>query len=88
MLLFFREYSKQLQNYSQQSQTLLTEVNKALELLEEMCDKHQSVSMKTGALYEACEKLVEDQVHACVRTYLHFMLHWKILVQLVSCLGK
>ena len=41
---------------------MLTEVSKALEFLEEMKVRHQFVSQRTGALHQACEQLVEEEV--------------------------
>ena len=41
---------------------MLSEVTQALELLKEMRQKHEFVSHKTGALHQACEQLMEDQV--------------------------
>ncbi len=41
---------------------MLTEIDKAVEFLAEMSDKHTLVAQKTGALHQACEQLVEEQV--------------------------
>ena len=41
---------------------MLGEVGKALEFLQEMKERHEQVSRKTGALHQACEQLVEEQV--------------------------
>ena len=41
---------------------MLEEVGKALEFLQEMKERHSQVSQKTGALHQACEQLVEEQV--------------------------
>lgn len=59
---FFRAYSKQLCEYRDQCGCMLEEVGKALEFLQEMKERHQQVSSKTGALHQACEQLVEEQV--------------------------
>ena len=51
---------------------MLSEVTQALELLKEMRQKHEFVSHKTGALHQACEQLMEDQVsHATVPVWLY-----------------
>jgi len=42
---------------------MLSEVTQALELLQEMKQKHTFVSHKTGALHQACEQLMEDQMY-------------------------
>ena len=57
-----RAYSKQLCEYREQCGCMLDEVGKALEFLQEMKERHQQVSHKTGALHQACEQLVEEQV--------------------------
>ena len=59
---FFRDYSGQLQEYLDQCGTMLTELDKALEFLQEMKRRHQFVSQRTGALHQACEQLVEEEV--------------------------
>lgn len=59
---FSRAYSKQLCEYREQCGGMLEEVGKALEFLQEMKERHQQVSHKTGALHQACEQLVEEQV--------------------------
>ena len=41
---------------------MLTELGKALEFLQEMKRRHQFVSQRTGALHQACEQLVEEEV--------------------------
>ena len=58
-----RDYSGQLQEYQDQCVTMLTELGKALEFLQEMKRKHQFVSQRTGALHQACEQLVEEEVY-------------------------
>ena len=57
-----RNYSGQLQEYQDQCVTMLTELGKALEFLQEMKMRHQFVSQRTGALHQACEQLVEEEV--------------------------
>ena len=42
---------------------MLNQLSTALDALEDMTDKHQFVSLKTQSLHDACEKLVEEQVH-------------------------
>lgn len=58
----YRDYSSQLQEYKEQCSALLSEVSQALEILKEMKEKHLFVSQKTGALHQACEQLVDEQV--------------------------
>ena len=66
-IVFCRDYSGQLREYRDQCAAMLSEVTQALELLKEMRQKHEFVSHKTGALHQACEQLMEDQVsHATV----------------------
>ena len=55
---------------------MLTELGKALEFLQEMKSRHQFVSQRTGALHQACEQLVEEEVHCtlyimCTSTHVH-----------------
>lgn len=57
-----RAYSKQLCEYRDQCGNMLEEVGKALEYLQEMKERHEQVSRKTGALHQACEQLVDEQV--------------------------
>lgn len=65
--MFCRDYSGQLREYRDQCAAMLSEVTQALELLKEMRQKHEFVSHKTGALHQACEQLMEDQVsHATI----------------------
>ena len=45
---------------------MLSEVDQALHFLQEMRHKHKFVSQKTGALHQACEQLVAEQVRVCV----------------------
>ena len=60
--LFCRDYCTQLNEYQDKCTAMLSEVEHALEFLQEMRDKHSLVSQKTGALHQACEQLVEEQV--------------------------
>ena len=62
MTIISRDYSGQLQEYQDQCVTMLTELGKALEFLQEMKRRHQFVSQRTGALHQACEQLVEEEV--------------------------
>lgn len=62
MTIISRDYSDQLQEYQDQCFTMLTELGKALEFLQEMKRRHQFVSQRTGALHQACEQLVEEEV--------------------------
>ena len=52
----------QLTEYQDKCTDMLSEIDKAIEFLQEMSDKHTLVSQKTGALHNACEQLVEEQV--------------------------
>ena len=45
---------------------MLTELDKAFDFLQEMKRRHQFVSQRTGALHQACEQLVEEEVCACI----------------------
>lgn len=66
-----RDYSGQLQEYQDQCVTMLTELGKALEFLQEMKRRHQFVSQRTGALHQACEQLVEEEVHTLHSVHVH-----------------
>ncbi len=57
-----RDYIGQLSDYQDKCSNMLTEIDKAVEFLAEMSDKHTLVAQKTGALHQACEQLVEEQV--------------------------
>ena len=75
MVTFFRDYSSQLQEYKEQCTALLSEVSQALEFLKGMKKKHLFVSQKTGALHQACEQLVEEQVMSLVCKQIHVHTH-------------
>ena len=62
LLVVCRDYSGQLREYREQCAAMLSEVTQALELLQEMKQKHTFVSHKTGALHQACEQLMDGQV--------------------------
>ena len=62
---FSSAYSKQLREYRDQFGCMLKEIDKALEFLQEMKERHLQVSHKTSALHQACEQLVEEQVSYC-----------------------
>ncbi len=62
LFLFDRDYVGQLTEYQDKCSDMLSEIDKAVEFLSEMNDKHTLVAQKTGALHQACEKLVEEQV--------------------------
>ena len=57
-----RAYSQQLCEYRGQCGSMVEEVRKALEFLQEMAERHLSVSQRTNALHQACEQLVQEQV--------------------------
>ena len=48
--------------YRDQCGSMVEEVRKALEYLQEMRERHEFVSEKTSALHQACEQLVQEQV--------------------------
>lgn len=52
----------QLTEYQDKCSDMLTEIDKAVDFLSEMSNKHTLVAQKTGALHQACEQLVEEQV--------------------------
>lgn len=60
--LFPRSYAAQLRSYRDHCDSVLSEVESALNHLQDLQQKHLLVSTKTGALHEACEQLLQDQV--------------------------
>ena len=60
--LFIRSYAAQLRSYRDHCDSILSEVESALNHLQDLQQKHLLVSTKTGALHEACEQLLQDQV--------------------------
>ena len=52
----------QLSSYRSHCDSILNEVESALRHLQDLQQKHLLVSTKTGALHEACEQLLQDQV--------------------------
>lgn len=59
---FLRAYAAQLSSYRSHCDSILNEVESALRHLQDLQQKHLLVSTKTGALHEACEQLLQDQV--------------------------
>ena len=71
--LIYRSYAEQLRSYRDHCDSILKEVEKALDYLKELEKQHIFVSTKTGALHEACEQLLEDQV-GCLNDWYSFNL--------------
>ena len=63
---FLRSYAVQLSSYRDHCDSILKEVESALNHLQDLQHKHLLVSTKTGALHEACEQLLQDQVREIV----------------------
>lgn len=63
----FSAYSKQLKQYRDHCDVILNEITEALRYLQDLQKQHLFVSTKTGALHEACEQLLQDQV-GCLTT--------------------
>ncbi|KAL9965707.1 hypothetical protein ACROYT_G029547 [Oculina patagonica] len=57
----YRSYAEQLSSYRDHCDSILNEVESALNHLQDLHHKHLLVSTKTGALHEACEQLLQDQ---------------------------
>ncbi|KAK2188450.1 hypothetical protein NP493_132g06036 [Ridgeia piscesae] len=55
------EYMDDLKAYRDECGSVLSEVSQALSFLSELKCKYVNVSMKTNALHEACENLLEEQ---------------------------
>ena len=67
LIYFFRRsYAEQLSSYRDHCNSVLNEVESALNHLQDLHHKHLLVSTKTGALHEACEQLLQDQVRLIV----------------------
>lgn len=62
LICFPRTYAAQLSSYRSHCDSILHEVEAALHHLQDLQQKHLLVSTKTGALHEACEQLLQDQV--------------------------
>ena len=84
-----RDYIGQLSEYQDKCSNMLTEIDKAVEFLAEMSDKHTLVAQKTGALHQACEQLVEEQVRGrnCLLLYFHYplFLYPNMYIRYVQC---
>ena len=61
----FSAYSEQLKHYRDHCDVILKEISEALGFLQDLHRQHLFVSTKTGALHEACEQLLQDQVTKC-----------------------
>ncbi len=59
---YFSAYSEQLKQYRDHCDVILNEITEALRYLQDLHKQHLFVSTKTGALHEACEQLLQDQV--------------------------
>ena len=68
---FVRAYAGQLSSYRSHCDSILNEVESALRHLQDLQQKHLLVSTKTGALHEACEQLLQDQVGMSSLMFLH-----------------
>ena len=55
-----------MSSYRDHCDGILKEVESALNHLQDLQHKHLLVSTKTGALHEACEQLLQDQVREIV----------------------
>ena len=55
-----------MSSYRDHCDSILKEVESALNHLQDLQHKHLLVSTKTGALHEACEQLLQDQVRDTV----------------------
>lgn len=51
-----------LSGFEEQCDTILNDVNSALQHLEALQKQYLFVSTKTGTLHEACEQLLKEQV--------------------------
>ena len=60
--MHFSAYSEQLKQYRDHCDLILNEITEALRYLQDLQKQHLFVSTKTGALHEACEQLLQDQV--------------------------
>lgn len=59
---FARQYTDELGQYREQCNSVLTEVNNALDYLKQLSGQYVHVSTKTNALHEECEHLLAEQV--------------------------
>lgn len=66
---------------------MLTELDKAFEFLQEMKRRHQFVSQRTGALHQACEQLVEEEVCACIHLSITHTRRFILALVVVVCLS-
>ncbi|KAH9512323.1 Golgi transport complex subunit 3 [Bulinus truncatus] len=59
----YRQYTDELTQYKDQCSNILTEVNKALDYLQQLSGQYVHVATKTNALHEECEHLLAEQTH-------------------------
>ncbi|BFZ06191.1 hypothetical protein BsWGS_09229 [Bradybaena similaris] len=59
--ILFSHYTDELQQYREQCSSVLSEVNNALEYLQQLHTQYVHVSTKTNALHEECEHLLAEQ---------------------------
>lgn len=62
LVLFSRQMRDYLSGFQEQCDAILNDVNNALQHLESLQKQYLFVSNKTGALHEACEQLLKEQV--------------------------
>lgn len=62
LVLFSRQMRDYLSGFQEQCDAILNDVNRALQHLESLQKQYLFVSNKTGALHEACEQLLKEQV--------------------------
>lgn len=58
----YLEYHKQLCNWKDETQSVLTEVERALNSLDILLDQYNLVSNNTNALHNACQQILQDQI--------------------------
>ncbi|XP_059143822.1 conserved oligomeric Golgi complex subunit 3-like isoform X2 [Physella acuta] len=59
----YRQYTDELGQYREQCNSVLSEVNNALDYLKQLSGQYVHVSTKTNALHEECEHLLAEQTH-------------------------
>lgn len=62
LVLFSRQMRDYLYGFQEQCDSILDDVNSALQHLESLQKQYLFVSTKTGTLHEACEQLLKEQV--------------------------
>ena len=58
----YLEYHKQLCDWRDETDSVLSEVEKALNNLDILLDQYNLVSNNTDALHNACQQILQDQV--------------------------